>query len=90
MSNWFIEDGSYVRVKNVSLGYTFPSQWVSKLAMRGLRVSVSAQNLLTITDYKGYDPEIGMVNYGGTIMAGIDSGRYPSVRFYSFNVVADF
>jgi hypothetical protein len=90
MSNWFVEDGSYLRVKNVTLSYNFPKRWVSHLAMNGLRASASVQNLLTITGYKGYDPEIGNVNYGGTLMAGIDGGRYPSVRLYSFSLSVDF
>lgn len=90
ISDWFIEDGSYIRLKNVSLGYNFPKKWASKVAMRGLRATISVQNLFTITKYKGYDPEIGMVNYSGTIMAGIDVGRYPSVRFYAFGLIADF
>jgi hypothetical protein len=50
---------------------------------------VNVQNLFTITDYKGYDPEIGMINYGGTIMAGLDAGRYPNTRMYTFSLVAD-
>jgi hypothetical protein len=58
--------------------------------MKGLRVAINVQNLLTFTHYKGYDPEIGLVNYAGTVMAGIDTGRYPDTRMYSFNVVADF
>jgi hypothetical protein len=90
VSDLFIEDGSYLRVKNVTLSYSFPNKWISKAGLRGLRASVGVQNLLTITDYKGYDPEIGMVNYGGTIMAGIDGGRYPTVRFYTFSLSADF
>lgn len=90
VSDWFIEDGSYIRLKSVSLGYNFPKKWASKVFMRGLRATISAQNLLTITSYSGYDPEIGMVNYSGTIMAGLDVGRYPSVRFYSFGLTADF
>jgi TonB-linked SusC/RagA family outer membrane protein len=90
VSSWFIEDGSYLRIKNVTLSYTFPNQWIKKTGLRGLRASAGVQNLLTITDYKGYDPEIGMVNYGGTIMAGVDGGRYPAVRFYSFSLTADF
>lgn len=89
VSDWFIEDGSYIRLKNITLGYNVPKKWISKVGIRGLRASVSAQNLFTITSYKGYDPEIGMVNFGGTIMAGLDVGRYPSVRFYSFGLVAD-
>ncbi len=90
INQWDIESGSYVRIKNVSLGYNLPTKLISKIALKGLRVSVNVQNLVTITKYKGYDPEVGMVNYGGTIMAGVDTGRYPSVRMYSFNLVADF
>lgn len=90
MSQWFVEDGSYLRVKNITLGYNFPKKWISHLAMTGLRASLSVQNLLTLTHYTGYDPEIGMVNYGGTIMAGVDTGRYPSVRMYSISLSADF
>jgi TonB-linked SusC/RagA family outer membrane protein len=90
MSNWFVENGSYLRVKNVTLSYNFPRKWISHLSMTGLRASVSVQNLLTITGYKGYDPEVGMVNYGGTLMVGVDTGRYPSVRMYSVSLTADF
>jgi TonB-linked SusC/RagA family outer membrane protein len=90
MSQWFIEDGSYIRLKNITLGYTFPSQWMRKAGLRNMRASISAQNLFTITSYKGFDPEVGMLNFGGTIMAGVDPSRYPSVRFYSFSLTADF
>lgn len=90
MSQWFVEDGSYARLKNVTLSYNFPDKWISHLAMTNLQASLSVQNLLTITGYKGYDPEIGMVNYGGTIMVGVDPGRYPSVRMYSISLSADF
>jgi len=90
MSNWFVENGSYLRVKNVTLSYNFPRKWISHLSMTGLRASVSVQNLFTITGYKGYDPEVGMVNYGGTLMVGVDTGRYPSVRMYSVSLTADF
>lgn len=90
MSTNFIEDGSYVRLKNITLSYNFPKSLLKDLFIRGLKASVGAQNLFTITKYKGYDPEIGMVNYGGTVMAGVDTGRYPSVRMYSFGLTADF
>lgn len=90
MSTNFIEDGSYVRLKNITLSYNLPKSVLNKTFIKGLKASVGAQNLFTITKYKGYDPEIGMVNYGGTIMAGIDTGRYPSVRMYSFGLLADF
>lgn len=90
VSTWFVEDGSYLRVKNVQLSYQVPTKWISRIALQGLRAGVGVQNLLTITNYKGYDPEIGMVNYGGTIMAGIDTGRYPAVRLYTISLLANF
>jgi TonB-linked SusC/RagA family outer membrane protein len=90
MNTNFIEDGSYVRLKNITISYNFPKTLLKDFFIRGLKASVGAQNLFTITRYKGYDPEIGMVNYGGTVMAGIDTGRYPSVRMYSFGLLADF
>ncbi|TAM94232.1 MAG: TonB-dependent receptor [Chitinophagaceae bacterium] len=90
MSQWFVESGSYLRIKNVTLGYNFPEKWISHLAMTGLRAALSVQNLLTITGYQGYDPEIGMMSYGGTLMVGVDQGRYPSTRMYSFSLSADF
>jgi hypothetical protein len=94
LSQWNVESGTYVRVKNISLTYNFPAKWISHLAMRGLRIGVNAQNLLTITKYKGFDPEIGPFNYWNSgnpiIINGLDNGRYPSVRMYSANIVADF
>ncbi|HMH20852.1 MAG TPA: TonB-dependent receptor [Puia sp.] len=90
MSQLDIENGSYVRIKNVSLSYNFPKAFFTNTPIRGLRAAVNVQNLLTITHYKGYDPEIGMVKYAGVNMVGIDTGRYPNTRMYTFNVVADF
>ncbi|HEY4149180.1 MAG TPA: TonB-dependent receptor [Chitinophagaceae bacterium] len=90
INQWDVEDGSYVRIKNVSLGYNVPLRWASKAAMKSLRVSVNVQNLVTITHYKGYDPEVGMINYNGPLIVGLDAGRYPNTRMYTFNVVADF
>jgi TonB-linked SusC/RagA family outer membrane protein len=90
LTQWAVEDGSYVRLKNIALGYTLPNAITKKLGVQRLRVSVNAQNLVTITNYKGYDPEIGMIQYGGTLIAGIDTGRYPNVRMYSAQLVVDF
>ena len=90
MSTNFIEDGSYARLKNVTISYSLPKSVLKNAFIKSLKASVGAQNLFTLTKYKGYDPEIGMVNYGGTVMAGIDTGRYPSVRMYSFGLLADF
>jgi TonB-linked SusC/RagA family outer membrane protein len=90
ISNWNVEDGTYVRIKNISLAYSLPSKILAKTPVRGLRLAINAQNLATFTKYTGYDPEIGMVNYSGVNMVGIDVGRYPNTRMYTFNLVADF
>ncbi|MEO6732009.1 MAG: TonB-dependent receptor [Ferruginibacter sp.] len=89
-SQWYIEDGSYLRLKNVQLSYNLPNKYTSRIALSGLRVSASVQNLFTITGYKGYDPEVGSSPQYGTIMAGVDNGRYPSTRMYSINILANF
>lgn len=90
ISQWNVESGTYLRVKNLALSYTFPGKAFGNAPIRGLKVGVNVQNLLTLTKYSGYDPEIGMVNYQGVNMVGVDTGRYPNVRMYTFNVVADF
>ncbi len=77
VSDRFIEDGSFVRLKNVQLGYTLPSKLLKKINVSKLRVYISGQNLLTFTDYSGYDPEIGS---NGALDIGIDRGFYPSSR----------
>ena len=79
----FVYDGSYVRLKNLSLGYNLPKTLLARLGVQQLRVFVSAQNLLTFTDYPGADPE---VNYRNTsnersnTNLGLDYGSYPNVR----------
>jgi len=89
-SQWYIEDGSYVRIKNVTLSYFLPAKWASKVAMRNLKVAAGVQNLHTFTKYKGYDPEIGMSPNYGSLTVGVDDGRYPSTKMYSFSLTADF
>ena len=74
-SDFFVEDGSFARLRNVQLGYQLPSKVAQKLGFQSLRVYVSANNLLTITKYMGYDPDIG--SYGGALSAGVDYGFYP-------------
>ena len=89
ISDRYIEDGSYIRLKNVTLGYTFPKHLVGKLGLETLRLQVNIQNLLTITGYKGYDPEIGASTASNHVM-GLDNGRYPSPTTYSFGVNVTF
>lgn len=84
----FIEDGSFLRLKNITLGYTFPSKWTKKAYISRLRVYGTAQNLLTFTKYSGYDPEVNMKN--SPLMPGFDWGAYPKSRVFTFGVEVQF
>jgi TonB-dependent starch-binding outer membrane protein SusC len=94
-TNKFVEDGSYVRLKNVTVTYNLPATLIGKQkVVKGARLGFSAQNVLTITGYSGYDPEVG--SYVGpnastaNAAVGVDYGRYPITPVYSFNVGIDF
>ena len=76
MSDLYVQDGSYLRLKNIQLGYTLPQKWTKLALIQSLRVYVAAENLLTLTSYRGYDPEISS---GGTSL-GVDYGVYPQPR----------
>jgi TonB-linked SusC/RagA family outer membrane protein len=76
-SDLYIKDGSYARLKNIQLGYSLPKALLQKASISRLRVFVSAENLLTITDYDGFDPEVAS---GGYTTIGIDRGIYPQSR----------
>lgn len=89
MSDRFIEDGSYLRIKNISLGYTFPRSWLEKIGIENLRIYANVQNAFTFTKYKGYDPEIGAYNQN-VLTRGIDNARYPSQRIYTFGLNLGF
>jgi TonB-linked SusC/RagA family outer membrane protein len=88
-SDRFIEDGSYVRLKNVVLGFTLPSSLSNKVGFRSTRLYVQGQNVLTSTDYSGFDPE---VNYGGqtAITRGTDFYTLPQARVFTFGVNVGF
>ncbi len=87
----FVEDGSYIRLKNASLAYNVPKRFIKKLSfLGGLRAAANVQNVFTITKYTGYDPEVGMFWFGGTMLPGVDNGRYPSTRMFSLSLSADF
>lgn len=85
MSEWFVENGSYVRLKNLQIGYTIPSSITKKITLNNLRVFVAAQNLFTITGYSGLDPEIGEFNQN-PIYKGVDMGYYPQARTFMFGI----
>ena len=85
-SNFYVEDGSYARVRNLQLGYTFRKNVVGALRMASLRLYVSGQNLLTFTKYTGIDPEIGygrsFTDGSSALNRGVDLGNYPTNRTY--------
>lgn len=83
--SYYIEKGSYLRLKNLQLGYTLPSELMSKIWVKSLRVYVQAVNLFTITHYSGLDPEIDTQTNNGVAVdteRGVDYGNYPTVRQY--------
>lgn len=85
VSDLYIKDGSYMRLKNIQLGYTLPKTLTGKVFVSSLRVYVAAENLLTITGYKGFDPEI---SYDKS--AGIDRGIYPQARAFTLGFNLNF
>jgi hypothetical protein len=89
VSDLLVEDASYIRLQNISLGYTLPRKLVRKIYLENLRFYFSAQNVYTWTKYKGLDPEVGAM-YGDALMTGVDYGRYPSPRIYTFGLNVSF
>ncbi|MEY3009784.1 MAG: hypothetical protein RLZZ314_426 [Bacteroidota bacterium] len=87
VSDRFIEDGSYFRIKSLQVGYTLPSAALDRVGIGKFRVYASANNLFTFTDYSGLDPEIGT---RGTLEIGIDRGFYPSPRIYNVGLNVTF
>lgn len=91
ISQWNVENGSYLKLKNARLSYRVPEKYLSKThVLRGVLATFQVQNAFTITKYTGYDPEVGMYNYGGLNMVGLDEGRYPQSRSYTISVALDF
>ncbi|MGV8094585.1 MAG: TonB-dependent receptor [Mangrovibacterium sp.] len=85
----FIEDGSYLRMKSITLGYTLPKKWTKRYLISKFRVYASAQNLFTITNYSGYDPEVS-TRTRTTLTPGVDWSAYPRSQVYSFGVDVQF
>lgn len=81
-STRWLEDGAYAKLKNLTFGYILPEKWIRKAKMKALRLYVSLDNLCTITNYSGLDPEAGL--------SGLDYGVYPSARTYMFGVSVKF
>jgi hypothetical protein len=81
VSDRYVENGSFVKIKNLQLGYTLPKSLTGKVA-RSVRIYVQAKNAFVITKYTGYDPEIA----GGILDTGVDRGSYPQPKIYSFGL----
>ncbi|MEO6000326.1 MAG: TonB-dependent receptor, partial [Chitinophagaceae bacterium] len=84
-SSQYVEDGSYLRLKNLQIGYTIPAHPMGSISIPKIRVYASGQNLFTITKYSGLDPEIGLSN-GSATASGIDAGSYPLSRYYTIGL----
>lgn len=89
ISDRYIEDGSFVRLRNVTLGYQLQNAFIKKINLTSAKVYVSGQNLLTFTNYSGYDPEVGSFNQN-PLINGVDNGRYPSARSLTVGFNANF
>ncbi len=91
ISQWNIEDGSYLKLRNVRLNYRVPSKLLKTThVFKGALATFQVQNAFTITHYTGYDPEVGLYSYGGINLVGVDEGRYPNTRSYTFSLSLDF
>ena len=89
ISDRYVEDGSYLRIRNITFGYTLPSTLVRKWNLENIRIYANIQNLHTFTNYSGYDPEIGASTTSQYVF-GLDNGRYPSPQVYSFGLNLSF
>lgn len=96
ISSRFVESGSYLRLKNISVGYNIPTEVINKYGIDNLRLSFSGQNLLTFTNYSGLDPEVSFFGAGGgnsasaNTVRGFDFGNYPTVRSFTIGLNLKF
>ena len=94
-SDFNVENGAFLRMRNLQIGYTLPGKVAEKARMSKARVYVSAQNLFTISSYSGYDPDLGSANINGAtaqspLTIGVDFGRYPVARMFTFGISTQF
>lgn len=89
VSDAYVEDGSYIRLQNISLSYTLPRTWLKSIFLTNVKIYCNVQNLHTWTKYKGFDPEVGSMR-GTALLNGVDYSRYPSPRIYTVGVNVQF
>jgi TonB-linked SusC/RagA family outer membrane protein len=92
-SDFYIENGAFLRLRNITLGYTIPKnviQSITSNVLSGVRFYIASENLLTITKYKGFDPEVSTQNNDYIFNRGIDNGQYPQPRAFLFGVQVNF
>jgi TonB-linked SusC/RagA family outer membrane protein len=89
VSDRYIEDGSYLRIRNISLGYNLPSSITSKIKASNVKIYAQVQNVYTFTKYTGFDPEVGSDTWDRNLF-GVDNGRYPSPRIYTIGLNLGF
>jgi hypothetical protein len=89
LASFFVDDASYFRCTNITLGYNFPAEWLKKIRLQALRIYLSGDNLFTLTEYEGYNPEVDSQN-GDNLMPGLDWGVYPLSRMYCAGVKITF
>jgi len=89
ISSAFVENGSYIRLKSLSLAWNLPKRWINRIGIDWCQIYANIQNLFTITGYDGYDPEVGAQGQS-VILQGLDNGRYPSQRIYNFGLKLNF
>ena len=87
-SDFFIEDGTYLRLKDVSITYNLPKKWCQKIHTRNIGFTLSGTNLLTWTNYSGYDPEVNTSS--SVLMSGLDNGAFPKSRLVSLGLKVTF
>ena len=87
ISDLYIEDGSYLRLKNIQIGYTLPESFIKRIDVSMWRFYFSAENLFTFTKYTGADPEIGAID---SFDIGIDRGIYPQARTFRVGLTVSF
>ena len=87
-SDFYVEDGSYIRLKDLQLGFRIPNKLCQKLHISNARIYGGAQNLLTFTRYSGLDPEIGkkVGTESQNLALGVDMGNYPQSRIFFFGI----